>query len=299
MNRKTQTPYHFKLSHPDKVFWPKERYTKKDLFDYYKVISSFILPYLKDRPETLRRYPNGIDKPAFFQKQFEKPPKWVHTEHITHDDRDVNYYIVDDEESLLYLINLGCIDLNPFNSRLKSLEYPDYMVLDLDPENIDFDAIIEVALILHQIFEKIDIPHFCKTSGARGMHVYVPMGAKYTFDQVKHFGQLMAHLGHRRLPRVTSVERSPSKRQKRVYLDYLQNNFGQTVAAPYSVRPKPGATVSTPLKWSEVESGLTPSQFTIENTKERLEKVGDLFKPVLGQGIDLEATLKKLEKFII
>lgn len=280
----------------DKVYWPDEGYTKGDLINYYKSISKFILPYLKDRPESLRRYPKGIQEQGFFQKNIDESfPSWVPTYEIIHEgNRKVNYLLIPDEKTLLFTINLGCIDLNPFNSRIQKLDYPDYLILDLDPENISFDAVIETAQVIHDLLQSHNIPSYCKTSGARGLHIYIPLGAKYTYEQARQFAQILASLTHQQLPKITSIERKPSARQKRVYIDFLQNNFGQTLAAPYSVRAKPGATVSTPLEWSEVKPGLNPRDFTMENTLARLKQKGDLFKPVLGRGINLKSVLKHL-----
>ncbi|WP_075882532.1 DNA ligase D [Candidatus Protochlamydia sp. W-9] len=282
------------FTHLDKVYWPQEGYTKRDLLEYYRSVSPLILPYLKDRPETLHRYPNGIGQPGFYQKDLLHAPNWVQIETISHEEREVHYIIINNEQSLLYVINLGCIELNPFNVRRQSLHYPDYLILDLDPEGISFDHVIEVAQGIHHILDPLDIPHVCKTSGATGLHIYIPMGARYTFEETTQFGKLIAHLVHKKMPDLTSLERNPKNRQNKVYLDYLQNNFGQTVVAPYSVRPKPEAPVSTPLSWEEVKVGLRPTDFTVKNCLKRFQKVGDLFKPILGKGINLEKILKQL-----
>lgn len=282
------------LTHLDKVFWPDEGYTKGDLIDYYREVAPLILPYLKDRPETLLRFPHGIEGSSFYQKAVANTPNWVRTEEIQHSDRKIRYLFIEDERSLLYAVNLGCIGFHPFHSRFRSLDAPDYAIIDLDPVAVSFDAVVEVAQEIHILLEELKIPGVCKTSGARGMHIYIPMNARYSHVQVKEFANLLVHLAHERMPDITSLERSPKKRQKKVYLDYLQNNFGQTIAAPYSVRPRPGAPVSTPLKWSEVKQGLDPTKFTIKTAMKRFKKVGDLFEPVLGKGINLAKILKKL-----
>ncbi|WP_068471272.1 DNA ligase D [Candidatus Protochlamydia phocaeensis] len=282
------------LTNLDKMYWPQEGYTKGDLIEYYRQVSSLILPYLKDRPETLRRYPNGIEGSSFYQKEADAP-SWIRTEVVRHEDHDVRYLLIEDEDSLLYVANLGCIDLNPFNSRIQSLLYPDYMILDLDPENTSFDQVIEVAQTIHRCLEEWSIPSVCKTSGATGMHIYIPLGAQYTHEEANQFGKLIAYYVHHQIPDLTSLERSPGKRQKKVYIDYMQNNFGQTVVAPYSLRPKPEATVSTPLKWPEVKPGLTPVEFTIKTVLKRFKKVGDLFQPILGKGINLRKALKSIK----
>lgn len=281
------------FTHLDKVFWPQEGYTKGDLIEYYRSIAPFLLPYLKDRPQVLHRFPNGIEKPGFYQKNITRGfPEWVSTTLVKHGEEDHRYLLIPDEKSLLFAINLGCIELNPFSSRIQHLNFPDYLILDLDPEDIPFQKVVEMAQAIHGFLESCDIPNYCKTSGATGLHIYVPLGAKYEFEQAKLFAQMIAEAMNEQLPEISSVIRSPKKRQHKVYIDFLQNNFGQTVAAPYSVRPRPGAPVSTPLNWSEVKQGLDPLQFTIKNMPERLSKKGDLFKPILGAGIDMKKCLK-------
>ncbi|SRR5258708_7926285 len=290
-----------KLTNLDKIFWPKEKYTKGDVLEYYQKIAPYILPYLKDRPESLNRYPSGIGGKNFFQKDVDHmPPDWVKTKSIYSESNNanINYLICNDAATLLYMANLGCIEINPWFSTIKHLDKPDYAVIDLDPEKISFDKVVEVALAVHKILDNLKIPNYCKTSGATGLHIYIPLGAKYTYDQAKDFSHLIAVLANRKLPQITSLERHPAKRQKKVYLDYLQNRKGQTLVAPYSLRPKPGATVATPLEWKEVKKGLSPQDFNIQNIFSRLKKKGDLFKPVLGKGIDLQKTLKQIEKLI-
>lgn len=289
------------ISNPDKVFWPDEGITKGDLVKYYDNISEFILPYLKDRPESLRRYPNGIGEEGFFQKDIQsKLPEFTksYKYHSDSAGKVVNYLVCDNRETLIYMVNLGCIDINPWNSRTNRIENPDYIIFDLDPEDIGFDKVVDAANEIRKILEKLDIESFPKTSGATGIHVYVPTGAKYNYDQVKSFAEVVVNVVNKKNPEYTSVLRNPSKRSGKVYLDFLQNRIGQTLASPYSVRAKPGATISTPLKWSEVNSKLSPSDFTIKNILRRLDKVGDLWKPVLGKGIDMEKSLPKLEELM-
>lgn len=221
-------------------------------------------------------------------------PEWVSTTLVKHSDGDHRYLLIPDEKSLLFTVNLGCIELNPFSSRIQNIHCPDYMILDLDPEAIPFQKVVEIARAIHDFLESCEIPNYCKTSGATGLHIYIPLGAKYEYEQSKLFAQMIAEVMNEKMPEITSLIRNPKKRQHKVYLDYLQNNFGQTVAAPYSVRPRPGAPVSTPLEWSEVKKGLDPSQFTIKNIFQRLSKKGDLFKPVLGKGIDMKRSLDKV-----
>ena len=298
--RTSAPPKEFDLTHPDKVLWPDDGFTKQDLFDYYRAVAPFILPYLRDRPESLHRFPNGIAAKGFFQKNIPEHPPWVQTVNIPSDAGDpVEYLVCQDEATLLYMANLACIELNPWNVRVQNLARPDWMVIDLDPLGVDFDSVVAVAKVVHRTFEQVDAASFCKTSGATGMHIFVPMGAKYETEQVVQFAELIANVVHQQTPELTSLERSPSARARRVYLDYLQNNRGQTLAAPYSVRPQPGATVSTPLKWSEVRAGLNPARFTIKTLSKRLDSVGDLWQAVLGKGINLEAALKRLRKLML
>jgi bifunctional non-homologous end joining protein LigD len=286
-----------KLTHLNKVYWPAEKYSKRDLVNYYLEVAPFILPYLKDRPQSLNRHPDGIESEGFYQKNVENPPSWIKTVKVHSDSgqKDINFLLCQEEATLVYLANLGCIELNPWSSRVGVLEQPDYLVIDLDPEDIDFDQVIEAAQVVHEILEHAEALSVCKTSGKTGLHIYVPLGARYTYEQARNFGEIIARLAHRKLPKSTSVVRSPTKRQKRVYLDFLQNRQGQTLAAPYSVRPVPGAVVSTPLSWSEVKPGLDPTQFTIRTLPKRLEHVLDLWSPVLSAGIDFSKCLDRLQ----
>jgi bifunctional non-homologous end joining protein LigD len=295
----TINKHRLKLTNLDKIYFPDEGYTKGEIIDYYRKISKYILPYLKDRPESMLRHPNGIYGKSFFQKNVDHmPPDWVKTEKIysEHNENYINYLICNDQATLVFMANLGCIEINPWFSRIQSQEYPDYTVIDLDPEDISFDKVVETALQVKEALDLAGAKSFCKTSGATGLHIYIPLKAKYDYDVAKDFAHMIGQIVNRWIPDITSLERSPSKRKKKVYLDYLQNRKGQTLAAPYSVRPKPGATVSTPLKWVEVKQGLHPSDFTIKNIFKRLEKTGDLFKGVLGPGIDIEKCIKRLEK---
>lgn len=288
-----------KLTHLNKIYWPDEKYTKKDLIAYYYKMAPIILPYIYDHPEILNRFPNGIKGGSFYQKNVEKPPKWIKTKKYYSEstDEDVNYLICQNTASLLYMINLGCIEVNPWLSTIKNFNKPTFCLIDLDPEGIGFPAVIKVANVIHKLLDKIGADHYCKTSGATGLHICIPLAAKYTFKQSQQFAQLVVTIINEQLPEITSIERSPKKRQAKVYLDYLQNRRGQSMAAPYSVRPRPKAPVSTPLKWSEVKSGLSPLKFTMKNIFKRLEKQGDLWQPVFGKGVDLKACLEKLNQF--
>jgi bifunctional non-homologous end joining protein LigD len=285
------------LTHPDKVLWPMEGYTKRDLVDYYRDVAPIIVPYLRDRPEVLNRHPNGINAPNFFQKDVSKqqPPPWVKTSCVPYDfGRSVQHIVCQDERTLLFLANLGCIELNPFMSRMGSLDRPDFLVIDLDPEAIGFAAVIEAAHEVHRLLDRAGATSLVKTSGKTGLHICVPLGANYEYAVARQFAELVANIVNGILPKTTSIVRSPAHRQKRVYLDYLQNRYGQTITAPYSVRPVAGARVSAPLKWSEVRHGLDPTKFTMRTMPKRFDRVGDLWKPILGRGVDVERSLSRL-----
>jgi len=286
------------LTNLEKIFWPDEKITKGDLIEYYADVAKYILPHLKDRPESLHRFPDGIKGEGFYQKNYEDAPNWVKQVkiHSESDNKKVNYLVCQNEADLLFLINLGCIDLNPWNSRIGHLNYPDYLIIDLDPEDVPFSKVVEVALTTKKVLDKLDIPAYLKTTGLRGMHILIPMAAKYTYEQVRNFAEVLVTLIHKEIPNITSLERNPDKRKHKVYLDYLQNSEGQTIASAYSVRPAAKAPVSTPLRWNEVTKSINPEDFTIKNIKIRLEKLGDIYKPVLEKGIDLKNILKQLKK---
>ncbi len=292
--------HELKLTNLDKVFWPDEGYTKGDVIEYYRQVSNFILPYLKKRPESLLRHPNGIDGKSFFHKDMEDlPPEWVKTIEIkskSDEDKIINYLLCNNKSTLTYMNQLGCIEINPWLSRTSNLDKPDYCVIDIDPDKNDFEDVVEAAQAVKEVLDKAGAEGYPKTSGATGMHIYIPFNGKYSYEQSKNFANLVATLAHKKLPDITSLKRNPKKRKGLIYLDFLQNSRSQTLSAPYSLRPKPKATVSTPLKWNEVKKGLTPQDFTIENIHERLDEIGDLFEPVRGKGIDMEKCLEKLEE---
>lgn len=287
------------LTNQNKIYFPEDNITKGDIISYYTAVAEYILPYLKNRPQSMNRFPNGIHGQSFYQKDvdLDKVPSWIKTAKIDSDSEKskIDYLICNDKQTLLYMANLGCIDINPWNSTIKKLDNPDWIVIDIDPEKEDFKEVVETALVIKQVMDELETDCYCKTSGATGLHVYIPLGAKYTYETVKIFAEIIAKEIQHRLPEITTLERSIKKRNHKIYLDYLQNRKGQTLAAPYSVRPKLGATVSTPLEWQEVTMKLHPSQFTIKNVLQRFEKKGDLWKPVLGKGADIKKMITKLE----
>jgi DNA ligase D len=289
------------LSNPDKLYWPREKITKGELVRYYETVAPFILPYLKNRPLSLKRNPNGIMDEGFYHKDAgDIAPGWMKTAniHSVSSEKTVHYLVCNDVKSLLFIANLGCIEMNPWNSTVTRLDQPDYLVMDIDPsEKNTFDQVIEVALALKNILDAAGIQGYCKTSGASGLHIYIPCKKKYDYDAVRNLAKILATLTHEQLPATTTMERSLSKRKKnQIYIDYLQNSRGQTLASAYSARPRPGATVSTPLEWKEVKKGLHPSDFTIKNIQKRVAKRGDLFKGILGKGINMKEVLEKLDK---
>jgi bifunctional non-homologous end joining protein LigD len=253
---------------------------------------------LKDRPQSLKRNPNGITDKGFYHKDAgDAAPDWVsHIELYSESaDKDINYILCNNKATLLYLNNLGCIEINPWNSRVKNLDNPDYLVMDIDPsDKSSFEEVIDTALVIKEILDKAGAISYCKTSGATGLHVYVPLGAAYDYDQARSFAEIIANLSQAQLPQTTTLERSLSKRNDRIYIDYLQNKRGQTLSSVYSLRPVPGASFSAPLDWREVKHGLHPSQFNIHNFEERLAKVGDLFDGVLKKKLNLTKALKLL-----
>jgi bifunctional non-homologous end joining protein LigD len=290
--------HELKFTHLSKVYWPEDGVTKRDMFNYYYRVAEYILPYLKDRPMSLNRFPNGIHGSSFYQKDVTgKAPDWVTKTfpYTTSDGEHKEYLVGSDESYLLWMASLGCIEMNPWFSRVQSPDNPDYCVIDLDPDKNTFDQVVEAANEVRKVLDAIGVPSFPKTSGSTGMHIYIPLGAKYDYDQSQMFAKIIVSLVHKQIPDYTSLERMVAKRNGKMYLDFLQNRPGATIAGPYSLRPKIGATVSMPLTWDEVKPGLTMKQFTIFNSIDRLKETGDLFKGVFGKGIDLEKTIKKAQ----
>jgi bifunctional non-homologous end joining protein LigD len=298
----TVNGHDLKLTNLDKQYWKKEKFSKGDMINYYLRMEPFIMPYMVDRPQSLNRHPNGIDGPNFFQKDVKgKVPDWMqtHEDFSESTNATVEYLVCSNEATLIYMANLGCIEMHPWHSRSQSWENPDWCLIDLDPDKTNsFDQVITVANVVYKLLNAIGSKSYVKTSGSSGIHIYIPLGARYNYDQSKQLAELVVNMVHQEMPDITSVERSPAKRKGLIYLDYLQNRQTQTAAAPYSLRPKPGVPVSTPLDWSEVKKGLTPTTYNAYNIWDRLKAEGDLFKPVLGKGIDLEKVLSKLASLV-
>lgn len=294
---RTINGHELKFTNLSKIYWPKEKYTKRDMLNYYYQVAPYILPYLKDRPQSLNRYPNGINGKSFYQKDITgKAPEWIKMEpYHTSDGEDKNFLVPENEASILYMANLAAIEMNPWNSTIHKPDHPDWCLIDLDPtDKNSFEQVIETAQVTKQVLDELGVPGYPKTSGSTGIHIYIPLGANYTYDECQLFGKLIAMEVHHRLPDFTSITRLTKNRKGKLYVDYLQNRPKATLAAPYSLRPKPGATVSMPLYWEEVKKGLQMKDFTIANAMERVKKEGDIFKPVIGKGIDMRKVLKKL-----
>ncbi len=289
--------HELKFTNLSKVFWPESGVTKRDMLNYYYQVTPYMLAYMKDRPQTLNRFPNGIKGKSFYQKDVTgKVPDWIktHSYYSENDAREKNFLVCADEASLLYAANLGCIEMNPWSSRAESPDNPDWCIIDLDPDKNTFDQVIEAAQVTHEVLDALEVPSYCKTSGSTGLHIYISFGPTCTYEDSKEFGRKIAKVVHSQIPSFTSIERLTSKRNGKMYLDFLQNRPQATVAAPYSLRPKPGAPVSMPLHWDEVKKGLKMLDFTIHNAVDRLKEQGDMFKGVLSKGANIGRAEEKL-----
>lgn len=275
------------LTNLRKVFWKKLGITKGDLIQYYIEVAPYLLPHLKDRAMVMKRYPNGAESDFFYMKRAPVPrPQWIKTCRIPHDSENViDFPIVQDLATLMWIINLGCIDLNPWYSRCDDYDRPDFLHFDLDPTpGATFEQLCEAALIVRDTLKTLKIPCYAKTTGSRGIHVYIPIERNPTQKEVWHFAKAMAQWLASHYPETLTSEYRVAKRPaKRVLVDYNQNAWGRTLASIYSVRPTARATVSTPVHWEEIESGIKMDDFRIDNLPQRLAKSGDLWKPVLGK----------------
>jgi len=299
-SRPAAPPPRFEFSNLEKLFWPEEGYTKGDLIEYYRAICPWILPYLKDRPVVLTRYPDGITGKSFFQK--DAPgfvPEWIRTERMWSEqaEREIDYFVCNDEAALLYLVNLGTIPLHIWGSRTSKIERPDWCILDLDPKDAPFSHVIEVAHATHALCDAIRLPHFVKTSGSSGLHVMIPLGCQCRYDETRSLGELLARLIVAELPEIATVTRQVPRRAGKVYIDYLQNGAGRLLVAPFSARPLPGAPVSMPLRWSEIDETLDIRSFTIANAVARMKKLKkDPLAEVLTMSPDLAEAIGRLQE---
>jgi bifunctional non-homologous end joining protein LigD len=291
--------HRLKLTNLNKVFYPGEGITKRDVINYYDAVAALILPHLRDRPLSLKRYPNGINEPYFFQKDAEgKVPDWVRLEPIfsDHNQDKIHYIICNDRATLIYLANLASIDQNPWMSRLGSLDHPDFALIDLDPtEGCPYSQIVEAAQLVKKTLDSVGLAGYPKTTGGDGMHIYIPLEPVYTFEQVRSFAELLSIFTINQKPDLFTTPRAVASRKKgKVYFDYLQISSAKTIAAPYVLRAHPGAPVSAPLDWSEVKPGLDPGQFNIHNAMDRFNRTGDLFEGVLTKPQRLEPALERV-----
>ena len=282
----------------DKVFWPDDGYTKGDLIEYHRQVSEWMLAYLQDRPLVMTRYPDGIDGKSFFQKDAPPyAPDWFRRVTVWSEgsNRALSYFVAEDEESLLYVINMGTIPLHIWSSRIDTLAQPDWCILDLDPKDAPFSHVVDVALTIRELCDEIGLPCFPKTSGSTGIHVLVPLGRRLTYEQSKTLGQLLGRVVVAERPDIATLTRNPDRREGKVYVDFVQNGHGRLLVAPFTVRPKPGAPVSTPLDWKEVNERLTIERHTIASVPKRMKRLGyDPLRAVLDLEPDLLDALERL-----
>src|SRR5438128_2572824 len=294
----TLLPREVPFSNLDKVFWPEEGYTKGDLIDYYRAVSPWLVPYLRDRPVVLTRYPDGIAGKSFFQKDApDYVPAWMRTSRVwsAEGSRDIDFFVCEDVDTLLYVINLGTIPLHLWASRMAKPQHPDWSIIDLDPKTAPFEDVVTLANAVHELCDELGLPSFCKTSGQKGLHVLLPVGGQLTHAQSTTLAELIARTVESRFPKIATTERHIPSRKGRVYLDNLQNGHGKTIAGPFSARPVPGATVSMPLRWSEVNGKLDPGKFTLATAPARMKRLReDPLSPVLELNPDLQAALARL-----
>jgi bifunctional non-homologous end joining protein LigD len=290
-----------KFTNLKKIFYPADGYTKRDVINFYAAVADLLVPHLQDRPLSLKRYPDGIEKEFFFQKAVAASfPEWLHTEEIpTGEKTSTRMVIADDKAALLYLANLGCIDQNPWMSRLGSLDSPDFALIDLDPHHCGYDRIVEAAQLVREKLDLIGLKGYPKTTGGDGMHIYVPLETLYSYEHTRTFAQVLASWVAAERPDLFTTPRTVAAREKgKVYFDWMQNREGSTISAPYVLRAYPGAPVATPLAWEEVRPGLKPQQFHIGNVLRRFERTGDLFAGVLNKPQPIEKALEKLTALV-
>lgn len=281
----------------DKEFWPKLKLTKGDVVRYYDRMADLILPFMIDRPQSLRRNPDGIKNDGFFQKNVAGlTPDWISTRKIKSKSTEdsITYLLCQDKDSLLFIANWGSIELNPWSSRVGSINNPDYMVFDLDPISVSIEDLVRTALKVKELLDKMELKSYIKTSGGKGLHIYIPIKPEYTYKQTQNICHILSQIVNRALPEITSLERSPSKRKGKVYLDYLQNAKGKTMASVYSIRPRENAGVSTPLEWSEVNHKLDLAVFDLTTIDKRIADKGDLWAGFFDNKNDLKDAINKL-----
>ena len=261
----------------DRIYWPDEKLTKFDLLCFYLKVADYIMPHLKDRPAILQRYPRGIKAPMFFQQDLESAPEFIKTKRLTNQEgRQLDYFVYSTVGSLLHFVNLGNIEQHPWHSTTKHLDKPDWIAIDLDPKSAPWENVLQVALMVKEVAEEIGLQVFPKTSGSSGMHIYIPLKATNGYEQVAEFAKLFAGEVARRAPKIATVERTIAKRKStQVYVDWMQNARGKSLASVFTARAKPKASVSMPLTWKQITQGVKIADFTITNVPELLKKKGD------------------------
>ena len=286
---------HVSLTHLDRVYWPDEKITKFDLLCYYLRLEPHILPFLKDRPAILQRYPRGINAPMFFQQDLESAPPFIKTVQLTNQEgRELNYAVYTTVGSLLHFVNLGTIEQHPWHSTVKHLDHPDYLMLDLDPKEAPWKNVLEVALVCKEVFDEVGLSAFPKTSGSSGIHVYLPLKPKHDYRKIAAVAEALASEVAQRAPKIATIQRSLAKRQKQqVYVDAMQNARGKSIAAAYTARAKPGATVSMPLTWKQIEKGVKISDFTIKNVPGLIKKNRDAWATFFESRQELSFKIEK------
>jgi bifunctional non-homologous end joining protein LigD len=289
-----------KLTSPDRVLYPDDGITKGDLFEYYRAVAPTLVPHLKNRPFTMKRYPHGIDGEVFFQKQAPKHlPDWIPTRQFTTHPRTggsrlVDFALVNSPEAVLFMVQNNCIDMNAWYSRVDRPDRPDFVLFDLDPPDDGFSLAIEVAHLIRELLDELGLRCYVKTSGADGIHVVAPIARRASFEETYRFAEQASRLLEERHPGKVTTEWLKKKREG-VLVDHRQNGWGKTIASVYSVRPKPGAPVSTPLRWAELTDDVRPRDFSMAVALQRVEEHGDLFAPALEDPQPLGAAAKKLQ----
>src|SRR2546423_2731344 len=261
----------------DRVYWPNEKLTKFDLLTFYLKIADYIMPYLQDRPAILQRWPRGINAPMFFQQDLDTAPEFIKTARLTNQEgRQLDYGVYSTTASLLHFVNIGAIEQHPWHSTVKRLDKPDWIAIDLDPKKAPWQNVLQVALLVKEVADEVGLQAFPKTSGSSGIHIYVPLKPANEYDKVAEFARLSAPEVARRAPQIATVERTIAKRKStQVYVDWMQNARGKSLAAPFTARAKPGAAVSIPLEWKQISKGVEIKDFTIVNAPDLLKKKGD------------------------
>jgi bifunctional non-homologous end joining protein LigD len=290
-----------RLTNPDRVLFPDDGITKSELFAYYDAVAPVLVPHLRDRPFTMKRYREGLAGEGFFQKQAPKGmPRWIRTRQFRTHPREggsrlVDFPLVNSREALLWMVQMHCIDMNAWYSRVDKPHRPDFVVFDLDPPDRGFALAVRVAHLVREALEELRLRSYVKTSGADGIHVLVPIARRSTFEQTYEFAERISRSLEAHHPGLVTTEWLKRKRSG-VLVDHRQNGWGKTIASPYSVRPRPGAPVSTPLRWEELTEDVTPRQFGMREVLARVERVGDLNEPVLRGGQALGPALRKLQR---